>query len=153
MRFEPQATAHFGFFAPRDGDDMTMNASIDVIAGFRINDYLRIGAGSGYEIGKFEFSDRYAHGTANAYAIPVLADLKVNMAPSSFVSPFINFTGGYSFNVSNDEYLDAKSGYRATVSLGVDIFNIVLGAHYTVHDWGCSIPNQIIGVSVGVCFR
>lgn len=122
--FEPQLRISFD-----EGIDSYKNFSfgLDIIASYRINEYFRIGAGTGlnyvnlaYEKSTVINGKYFKPYYESAMAIPIFANIKANFTKTK-ISPYLTFDAGYNFFIPFSKYAQKnKLGAFFKPTLGVD---------------------------------
>lgn len=105
------------------GEYSNTSFGVSMINGYRLNDYLFIGAGlgigysnllNGVNIDKYKTTTEYR---TDAYLIPVYANIKANFSKSN-ISPFFRLNIGYTFDLN--QYIQDAPGLMIEPAIGVD---------------------------------
>jgi hypothetical protein len=124
--------------------------------GYRFNNYMAIGAGSGYIM--------YTGEHFNGSAVPLFADLRVNIL-SSMVSPYVALTGGVYFDhYTNTDYytFDDKTVTKESKHKSVSgYYNVAAGLYvrctgtFAIHagaGYNNIVNGYIISAGIAVTF-
>jgi hypothetical protein len=160
-------TLSTGFFGKVNfqGGGIDAGIGLNVIGGYRFNDYLSLGLGTGYNQYINSLFSYYYNGLSynwNYYHggfIPLYVDFKVNMTKTKF-SPYWQMDAGYGFSVNRF----GKGGYMLGSSVGCDYkldnrhiislgFNwLMQNTTYTPYYYTQRYCLQTVGVNLGFTF-
>lgn len=119
-------------------DYKNKSVGVEAVLGYRINNYFRIGAGTGiswcnllFEEEEynniFDFTDEYRESEA---FVPLFVNAKANILKEG-ISPYFSVNVGYSFLISFSDYADkADLGLMFNPAFGVD-FPLTKGSLFT----------------------
>ncbi len=123
----------------------SFSAQVDLIAGYRTGEWLRIGAG---------ISPKYSSGK-NAMVLPVYLDLRGNLISqeSRMAVPYWSFDAGYTFG-GNYAYRGLYLSPTVGVRVGMPRNNFIAGITYIMQHIGPGsfLPSHGVGLRVGYEF-
>lgn len=114
----PEVSVHYGF----DGNDYYQNHySVTALYGYRINNNIRIGLGTGFEFNPFIESSMYEFELKDRLFLPLFAEVKYRVHICGMF-PYLKIRGGSDYDLKNHAL-----GYKVNPEVGMDIGRVSIG--------------------------
>jgi len=124
-----EGIVEMGIAAPLPPNDFTECIKLNVINGYRFNSHLFLGGGLGL---RYFLNPNIEHSPVfNDIGVPLFLDIRTNFFINN-LSPFLELSLGYSFNLNNNNF-EAQNYPSNITGVGL-LFNPAIGINYTYSD-------------------